>query len=70
MNTLTPKEHVYLEEALRLENLCVAKYNVYADKCQDDDLKAALFSMSKNKRRNANRIIQLLKQPASPQYSQ
>lgn len=70
MNTLTSKERVYLEEALRLENLCVAKYNVYADKCQDEGLKAELFSMSKIKRRNANRISQLLNQSAAPQGSQ
>lgn len=67
MNTLTPKERIYLEEALRLENLCVAKYNVYADKCQDEGLKAELFTMSKIKRRNANRINQLLNQAASLQ---
>lgn len=70
MGALTSKERMYLEEALRLENMCVAKYNVYADKCQDDDLKAELFALSKSKRRNSNRIKQLLNQQATHQYYQ
>lgn len=70
MEALTAKERMYLEEALRLENMCVAKYNVYADKCQDEALKAELFSLSKSKRRNSNRIKQLLNQPITQPYYQ
>lgn len=57
---LTSKEQLYLEETLKLENMCLAKYNLYADKTQDEGLKAELFALSKNKRRNINRIHQLL----------
>lgn len=60
MPKLTAKEQMYLEETLRLENLCIAKYNTYADKCQDEGLKAELFTLSKNKRRNLNRLNHLL----------
>ena len=59
----------YLQEALQLENLCLLKYNVYADQCQDETLKAALFDMSKSKRRDADRIKQLLEQ-SGPKYFQ
>jgi len=68
LRPVNAKERVYLEEALRLGNLCVTKYNVYADKCQDEGLKAELFAMSKTKRRNANRIKQLLNQPTQQYY--
>jgi hypothetical protein len=70
MQSLTPKERVYLQEALQLENLCMTKCNVYADQCQDDGLKAVLFEMSKIKRRNADRIKQLLSQSMLPNNDQ
>ncbi|MEG6586050.1 ferritin-like domain-containing protein [Dendrosporobacter sp. 1207_IL3150] len=57
---LTQKERSYLEDALEMENFCISKYNVYADQCQDPDLKDIMFSISKNKRQHANRIKQLL----------
>ena len=70
MRMLSPKERVYLEEALQLENLCITKYSVYADKCQDEAMKAELFAMSKSKRRNANRLKQLLSHPKPHRYFQ
>ncbi|GBG56125.1 hypothetical protein SPFL3102_01397 [Sporomusaceae bacterium FL31] len=57
---LTQKEKSFLEDALEMENLCVTKYNVYADQCQDADLKNIMFNISKNKRQHINRIKQLL----------
>ncbi|QDR80622.1 ferritin-like domain-containing protein [Sporomusa termitida] len=56
---LTGKEKGYLEEALEMENLALAKYSVYADYCQDPELKSLLFDMSQNKRRHADRLKQL-----------
>ncbi|QJW44906.1 ferritin-like domain-containing protein [bacterium BFN5] len=57
---LTQKEKSFLQDALEMENLCVTKYNVYADQCQDDDLKNIMFNISKNKRQHINRIKQIL----------
>lgn len=57
---LTQKEQSFLEDALEMENLCITKYSVYAEQCQDDDLKDLLFNISKNKRQHVNRINHLL----------
>ena len=57
---LTNKESNYLEDALQMENLALAKYNLYADQCQDGELKGLLFSISKNKRQHADRLKQLI----------
>ncbi|AIF53099.1 hypothetical protein [Pelosinus sp. UFO1] len=59
-NSLTQKERAYLKDALELENLCIAKYSVYADQCADHELKNMMFSITKNKRHNANMIKQEL----------
>lgn len=58
--SLTQKEHSYLQDALEMENLCIAKYNVYSDQCQDAELKEMLFTISKNKRAHADTIKDLL----------
>lgn len=58
--SLLQKEKLYLQDAFEMENLCIAKYNVYSDQCQDDALKELLFDISKNKRQHADTIKQLL----------
>lgn len=58
---LTQKEMSYLQDALEMENLCLAKYSVYADQCQDNELKDLLFNISKNKRQHANEIKQIMR---------
>lgn len=59
-NNLTPKERTYLKEAFELENLCIAKYSVYADQCADQELKNMMFRIAKHKRQHANVIKQEL----------
>jgi rubrerythrin len=59
---LTPKERLYLQDALEMENLCIAKYSVYADQCQDEELKDTMFVLSKNKRRHADAIKRIIGQ--------
>ncbi|MDD4600199.1 hypothetical protein SDC9_15037 [bioreactor metagenome] len=59
-NNFTKKELAYLEDALQMENLCIAKCSVYADQCEDHDLKDMMFSIAKNKRHHANIIKQEL----------
>ena len=56
---ITGKEKGYLAEALEMENLALTKYSLYADYCQDPELKNLLFDMSQNKRRHADRLKQL-----------
>lgn len=68
---LTSKEKGYLTDALQIENLCIAKYNVYSDQCEDESLKQMLYKISKNKRQHANRVKQLLGQHSEiDQYHQ
>ncbi|WP_425060978.1 hypothetical protein SCACP_17440 [Sporomusa carbonis] len=59
------KEKNYLEDAIQMENLALAKYSVYADQCQDAELKSLLFSISKNKRQHADRLKQIMGQSVS-----
>ncbi len=61
-NMITQKERMYLADALEMENLWIAKSSIYADQCQDGDLKNLMFSLSKNKRQHADKIKQLLGQ--------
>ncbi|WP_222428042.1 hypothetical protein [Sporomusa sp. KB1] len=62
-NNLNPKERAYLEGALQMENLCIAKCSVYADQCADHELKNMLFRITKDKRHHANIIKQELGKP-------
>ena len=65
---LTPKERSYLEDALQMENLCIAKCSVYVDQCEDRAMKSLLFDLAKTKRRHAGQIRQLLDRSANFQY--
>lgn len=64
--SLTPKERAYLQDALQMENLCIAKCGVYADQCNNQALKSLLFDVARNKRQHANRLKQLLGQQSNP----
>lgn len=66
-HNITQKERAYLEDALQMENLCIAKYSVYSDQCEDHDLKNMMFSITKNKRQHANFIKQALGMPEAYQ---
>lgn len=67
-SNLAPKERTYLQDALQMENLCIAKCGVYADQCQNQAMKSLLFDVARNKRHHANQLKQLLSQQtdASP----
>ena len=65
--SLSAKERSYLEDALQMENLCIAKSSVYADQCQDQAMKSLLSDLARNKRQHANQLKQMLGQrPNSP----
>jgi len=59
-DSLAPKERAYLQDALQMENLCIAKCGVYADQCQNQAMKSLLFDVARNKRYHANQLKQLL----------
>ncbi len=64
--SLSPKERSYMQDALQMENLCIAKCGVYADQCSNQAMKSLLFDVARNKRHHANRLKQLLgNQPGS-----
>lgn len=64
--SLAPKERAYLQDALQMENLCIAKCGVYADQCNNQAMKSLLFDVARNKRQHANRLKQLLGQQSNP----
>lgn len=70
--SLAPKERSYLQDALQMENLCIAKCGVYADQCNNQAMKSLLFDVARNKRQHANSLKQLLSQqsnfPTGRQY--
>ena len=61
-NMLTQKEKSYLSDALEMENLNITKCSVYADQCQDSEIKSLMYSISKNKRQHADKIKQIFGQ--------
>jgi len=65
----TNKEKSYLNDALQMENLAWTKYNVYAEQCEDREIKSLLLSISKNKRQHADQITQMLNSSYSNSYS-
>lgn len=60
--TLNSAERMYLRQAWELENLYFAKYNVYADMCQDQTLSRAFFDIAQRKLAHASSLKQLLDQ--------
>ncbi|MDT8901434.1 hypothetical protein [Anaeroselena agilis] len=64
--SLSSKERAYLQDALQMENLCIAKCGVYADQCNNQAMKSLLFDVARNKRQHANRLKQLLGRQSAP----
>lgn len=67
---LTSKERSYLQDALQMENLCIAKCNVYADQSQDQALRSLAYELARNKRNHANQLKRMLGQPTSSSQGQ
>lgn len=66
---LTAKEKSYAQDALQMENLAWTKYNVYAEQCEDREIKNLLFSIAKNKRQHADQLKQILNNSSPSSYS-
>ena len=62
---LTPKERGYIQDALQMENLCIAKCNVYADQSQNQALRSLVYELARNKRNHANQLKRMLGKPAN-----
>lgn len=60
--SLTAKERLYLQEAMEQENLCLIKYNVYANMCQDQTISHLLADVARHKQSHAQTLQQLLNQ--------
>ena len=54
------KEHRYLKDALELENFCILKFSLYADKLYNQEQRRLMFTTMKQKRRHAEEIKQIL----------
>lgn len=61
--SLSAKERMYLQEAWEQESLCLAKYNVYADMCQDQTIGRLFADIARRKQDHAHTLAQLLNQP-------
>ena len=60
VSSTTSKEQTYLSDAWQMENLAWTKCNLYAEQCEDREIKSLLFSISKNKRQHADQLKQML----------
>ena len=60
MNNLTQKEKGLLQDQKTNEEICIKKYNDYANKAQDPQLKQLFSSHAKHEQQHLNTINQLL----------
>ncbi|MDD3439691.1 MAG: spore coat protein [Clostridiaceae bacterium] len=60
MNNLTQKEKGLLQDQKTHEEICIKKYNEYAGKAQDPQLKQLFSSHAKHEQQHLNTINQLL----------
>ena len=60
MNNLTQKEKGLLQDQKTHEEICIKKYNDYANKAQDPQLKQLFSSHAKHEQQHLNTINQLL----------
>ncbi len=59
---ITQKEKEGLQDALTHENICVAKYQNYANQLQDPQLKALFQDLQNKEEQHQQTITQLLQQ--------
>jgi len=59
---LTQKEIMYLKDALSHEQICVTKYNNYANQLQDAELSAMFRNLANREQQHIDTINKLLQQ--------
>lgn len=60
MNNLTQKEKTLLEDQRTHEQVCINKYNEYANKAQDPQLKQIFSSLAQQERQHLDTIDQIV----------
>lgn len=60
MNNLTQKEKTLLEDQKTHEQVCINKYNEYANKAQDPQLKQIFSSLAQQERQHLDTINQIV----------
>ncbi|ACB85837.1 ferritin family protein [Natranaerobius thermophilus] len=68
--SLTQKEQQYLQEARNYEELCIAKYETYANQFNDRELKNLFQRLADKERAHYNQIDQLMQQYQQPNQQQ
>lgn len=59
---LTQKEIFHLQDALEHEQICIKKYNNYANQTQDTELATLLNDLANIEQQHADTITQILQQ--------
>ena len=59
---LTQKEILYLKDALSHEQICVTKYNNYANQLQDTELSTMFKNLANREQQHIDTINKLLQQ--------
>jgi len=57
---LTQKERLLLEDQKHHEQLCIQKYNIYAEMVQDPQLKQMFFDFASQEQKHLDTINQIL----------
>ena len=69
-STLTQKEQQFLQEAMEYEELCIAKYETYANQLTDQELKSLFQRLADKERGHYEQINQIMQQYQQSQASQ
>lgn len=67
---LTQKEKLHLQDALEHENICIKKYNNYANQTQDTELASMFTDLANNEQQHADTITQILQQGGAQPMNQ
>lgn len=67
--SLTQKEQQFLNEAKEYEELCIAKYETYANQLTDQELKSLFQQIANKERDHYNQIEQIMQQYQQSQSS-
>ena len=59
---LTQKETLYLQDAISHEQICVMKYNNYANQVQDTELSSMFKNLANREQQHIDTINKLLQQ--------
>lgn len=64
---LTQKEILYLQDAISHEQICVMKYNNYANQVQDTELSSMFKNLANREQQHIDTINKLLQQGGAQQ---